>query len=96
MWLDLDDVTASLDVKRLEELYPSQVSVSKKKAKIEVKETKTLLDHNRAKNLGILVYLCVCVCVYVCASYLSYMMVAGHFNYSFIRYLHAQFSRLIG
>lgn len=53
VWLDLDDVTAKLDVKRLEELFPNKTSASKKKAKVEVKETKSLLDNNRAKNLGI-------------------------------------------
>ena len=84
VWLDLDDVTAKLDVKRLEELFPNKTSASKKKAKVEVKETKSLLDNNRAKNLGIVymhsvcvfvcvrVHVCVCVCtsVCVCACYL--------------------------
>ena len=75
MWLDLDDVTAKLNVERLEELFPNQSAAGVKKPKVEVKETKSLLDHNRAKNLGIfIVYvhtpihvcLCVRVCVCVC------------------------------
>ena len=75
MWLDLDDVTAKLNVERLEELFPNQSAAGVKKPKVEVKETKSLLDHNRAKNLGIFIVcvhapihvcLCVCVCVCVC------------------------------
>ena len=75
MWLDLDDVTVQLNVERLEELFPNQSAAGVKKPKVEVKETKSLLDHNRAKNLGIFIVcvhvpihvcLCVCVCVCVC------------------------------
>jgi len=68
VWLDLDDVTAHLDVKKLEDLFPNQTAVSAKKSKTEKKETKTLLDHNRAKNLGTVSSLCLnpLMCISVC------------------------------
>lgn len=90
VWLDLDDITTQLDVKRLEELFPNQATSSTKKPKVEVKETKSLLDHNRAKNLGIfLVYVLVfvrvcirmCVCVYVCLCTLVCLFVNHYISF---------------